>query len=312
MEIYDALDDYQAWNPENHLEVLKVITPYDIIEGEELLVQFVSQKRYLTKYGNSPESNEKVNVNAKVTRGTINLENGQIEDIYSTYEALDHTTFQDSSKKILQIVTPERTIHNEQELVSFARKTLSSEDPVFEFVYKNIDEATGEATSIGCAFLTAQDAQDLFCKKNFTNFFSPIPTTKEIIKIITAETDIHIETDILRFLNSILGIDSKILIKQDIMRSILYGFDKINARVFYCRLEDLEEIDGATWLIDKLVTNREKLENIIGNSLLQIEDLLLLDDAVHLDLKKLGFWSIKRIKSSNTQIAPAIPTANER
>lgn len=96
------------------------------------------------------------------------------------------------------------------------------------------------------------------------------------------------------------------------MRSILHGFDKINARVFYCRLEDLEEIDGRIWLIDKLVTNREKLENIIGNSLLQIEDLLLLDDAIHLDLKKLGFWSIKHIKYSNTQIAPAIPMANER
>lgn len=327
IERFDTFNNYDAWNPplEKHLELLKIVTPDFEIEGAEALVQFLSQKGYLTIL---LANGEFAIANVRVTYGTINPISKKIENIYSRYICLNIGEVIENhwNKKIIQIITPEKNIQDDRgEIVKLLRTEVFHTKSLSEFVYRQIDEATGIVSSIFHDFISNDAAKFLFQRTNLKYLNNPHPPelTDEIMEIHTEEEIINTETDILRFLNSICGIDSKIVISQ---YSNYWDFPEnkqspdelkneglIKSMIIYCRLEDILTIDGNIWHINQLVTNRKNIENVIQcDDCLRITDLILLDDATNLDVSKLHCGEISNIKRSKAPITLSFPMPDDR
>ena len=335
IEKFDTFYNYDAWNPpiEEHLELLKIISPDFEIEGAEELVQFLSQKGYLT-FPLSDGKFGKYNARVRVTYGTINPISKKIENMYSRYMSIDRETLIDEhhKEKIIQIVTPEKFLQDDREIVKFIREKGLYPEPINEFIYKYIDEATGIVTRILCRFETDQSATITYTRKNFEiPIFIPPFESIEIIEINTEKEKLNTETDILRYLTDLWGIDTKVIIsrypnwwknKSAYSQYQSYGYDQIHpenkfypikSRIIYCALDDIAKIDGNIWHINQLVTNRKNIENVIQcDDCLRITDLILLDDATNLDVSKLHCGRISNIKRSKAPITVSFPIPEDR
>ena len=282
-----------------------------------------------------PLSNGKLSqyiANARVTYGTINPISKKIENMYSRYMSIDRETLIDKhpEEKIIQIVTPEKNLQDDREIVEFINEKGFYPEPISQFVFKHIDEATGIISHILCDYETDQTAPIIYAQPKFERLlFLPPCVTREIIEINTEEKKLNTETDILRYLNDLCGTDTKVIIsrypdwwKNKYVYSQYQAYDQIapqekfypiKSRIIYCSLDDIAKIDGNIWHINQLVTNRKNIESVIKcNDCLRITDLILLDDATNLDVSKLHCGEISNIKRSKTPITVSFSMPEER
>ena len=165
----------------------------------------MSQEGHLT----FPLSNGKLSqyiANTRVTYGTINPISKKIENMYSRYMSIDRETLIDKhpEEKIIQIVTPEKNLQDDREIVEFINEKGFYPEPISQFVFKHIDEATGIISHILCDHETDQTAPIIYAQPKFERLlFLPPCVTREIIEINTEEKKLNTETDILRYLNDL-------------------------------------------------------------------------------------------------------------
>lgn len=246
--------------------------------------------------------------------------------------SIDRETLIDKhpEEKIIQIVTPEKNLQDDREIVKFIREKGLYPEPINEFVCKYIDEATGIVPHILCGFETDQSTTIVYTRKNFERLIlNPPFETIEIIEINTEKEKLNTETDILRYLNNLCGTDTKLIMsrypdwwKNKYAYSQYQAYDQIapedkfypiKSRIIYCTLDDITKIDGNIWHINQLVTNRKNIENVIQcDDSLRITDLILLDDATNLDISKLHCGKISNIKRSKAPITVSFPMPEDR